>query len=328
MKKAVVVLIVFSIFVFASNSRAADDFGTAMEIATVNVPPGADVAGMGNVWTATPNFSSNNPAVLPTCGDYKIGGSATYGRINFKNGPDVNLYSGSIAAKLPAGFLQVTYSDARSNTEATKMDVDAKFNASPVINLQYGLSAAKNFLREGDELYLGISYSPYERSKLTFSNAGEDLFISESKGYSIGGGFLYKPEKNWNIGGYYSYSRSKGEDTDLVFSETSYSVSKAEQMRLGLGYQLFPATFLAADYQHLNLDGEKKDQYFAGIEQGIIKDILYLYGGWADSGPTAGLGIYFKNGGINLAYMHNPFNELKPYLGRAEVFMATAYINF
>lgn len=327
-KRALIILLAAYFLAGVVVAVQAGGFDEALSIASVNVPPGADVAGMGNAWVATPNFSSNNPAILPTYGDYKIGGSATYGRINFKKGPEINSYSGSVAAKLPAGFLQITYSNACSSTEATEMGVGAKFNSSPVLNIQYGLSAAKNFLRQGDELFMGLSYSPHESLGLTFSSAGENLLRSKSSGHSYGTGFLYKPDEKWNIGGYYSRSRSKNKNYDLISGEESRSASRTEQLRLGLGYQVAPLTFLAFDYQHLNLDGAKKDQYFAGIEQGIVKDIFYLYAGWADSGSTAGIGVYFKNGGINVAYMRSPFNDLEPHLGRAEVIMATAYLNF
>jgi opacity protein-like surface antigen len=326
MRKNLVLVAVIGCF-FAVSVQAAD-FGTALGVAIANVPLGADVAGMGNANTATPEFSSSNPAVIAVSKDFKLGGSATYGRINFRNGPDVNIYSGTISAALPVGVIQATYSDASSGMKATEAGTDMQFNSVPSLALQYGVKVAGNLLTAGDNLYLGVSYSPVSKSKLTFAMEGQDVLVSKTKGYSVGGGFFYKPTKNWNLGGSYSYSRSKDKSEDLILGETLESTSRTDQYRLGVGYQILPLTFIAADWQHLKINGFKKNQFFAGVEQGIVKDFLYFYGGWAADGPTAGLGVYFEHGGLNLAYMHKPFSDLEPYLGQAEVYMVSAYINF
>jgi hypothetical protein len=67
----------------------------------------------------------------------------------------------------------------------------------------------------------------------------------------------------------------------------------------------------------------KRDQIFAGVEQQIVKDRLYVYGGWAASGPTAGIGVYFKNVTFNVAYANNTFADLDPHMGHSQMFMAT-----
>jgi hypothetical protein len=85
---------------------------------------------------------------------------------------------------------------------------------------------------------------------------------------------------------------------------------------------------LAADYQYLNCGHLKRDQLFAGAELMLVKDRLYAYGGWASSGPTAGIGVYFKNGGLNVAYQNNTLNDLTPHLGRSQTVMATVYLTF
>ena len=70
------------------------------------------------------------------------------------------------------------------------------------------------------------------------------------------------------------------------------------------------------------------DQFFAGVEQGIYKDSLYLYCGWAGDGPTTGIGMYFENGGLNVAYMHDTNDGLNKTLGKTKVVMVSAYLNF
>jgi len=64
------------------------------------------------------------------------------------------------------------------------------------------------------------------------------------------------------------------------------------------------------------------------VEQQIIKDRLYAYAGWADKGPTAGLGLYFKNGGVNVAYMRNSYSDLRPHLGQDQTVMTTAFFRW
>ena len=319
--------------IVVSNTHAAD-FGQALSLAIANVPPGADVAGMGNAWVATPEFSSNNPAVMTTDNNFHGGLQATYGRINFKTGLDINIYSGTVSGKLPVGVLQVTYSKADSGMGMADFGLDEgfnpglKFNSVSSLEIQYGLKAGKDWLLDGDELYLGLSYEPVSKSKFSFFLQGRESVVFTSKGYSIGGGFLYKPAKDWNFGGSYTQSRSKDKQEYLLVEESEEYKSRTDTYRLGVGYQILPMTFLAADWQYLDIDGFKIDQLFAGLEQGIIKDFLYLYGGWASSGPTVGVGAYFENSGLNLAYMHRPFKDMEQYLGEANIYMATAYINF
>jgi len=327
-----VIFIVMAIMSTCSVKKAgAASFDSALGTATANIPAGADVAGMGNAWVASPEFSSNNPAVIAVVDkDFKIGGSATYGRINFGQGPDVNIYSGTVAGKMSVGVLQLTYSKAGSGTSETLMDVDAKFNSTSEFSILYGAKVAKDFLKQGDELYLGAGFSPGSKSKMTFSVEDQKLIQAISKGSTWMAGALYRLNENVNFGVSYSQSRDKAESYDFLADEVAKSVSRTKIFRTGVGVQVAEMTFIAVDYQHLNLDGFKKDQIFAGIEQGIIKDLLYVYGGLAGSfkSPTAGIGVYGKKYGLNVAYMHNPFNELKPYLGKNSVIMVMLSLSF
>jgi len=83
--------------VFPPPSLAAD-FGPALSITTLSVPPGADSASIGNAWTATPKFSTYNPGTIAACDPYKVGGSFTYGLLAFGHGPNINLYMGTLQA--------------------------------------------------------------------------------------------------------------------------------------------------------------------------------------------------------------------------------------
>jgi len=340
---------VLSLCVFSSQGWSAN-FDTAMGIAEANVPPGADVACMGNAWTATPDFSTNNPAVIAIMEDLRAGGSFTYGLMNFEDGPDISIYSTTVQGKLPVGFMEITYSQGTSGTGATDMDTylardliyvktDIEFDSIRSIDMQYGLKVKDNFLKEGDRLFLGLSVSPYAKSKLLFKerlliksksrllfkSSSIDFMQAKSKGYAVGFGFCYMLPNRIGIGSYYQYSHDKSEETNLWNNMTVKSAGHTDLFRFGASWQMFPLTFIAADYQHIAMEGAHKNQAFVGIEQGIIKDSVYLYGGWAGDGPTTGIGIYLKYGGINVAYMHHAFNDLEPFLGKTQIGMVTIY---
>lgn len=329
MKEALAVFLGIGIVLATACPSAG--FGTALSIMTANVPPGADIAGMGNCWVALPNFSSNNPAVAAAGEKFRFGGSYTFGLIIFNSGPNVMIHQVSVAAALSKGVLQLTLSNANSGIAATSMDMDAKFVYSPSIELIYGLKVAENLIRDGDKLYVGIGIS-FSTARMNFSLAGQNQLISRSRGFLLKGGFLYQsPVEGLNFGGMYAYSRDRNEDRELNINEdngsqywsSKRSTSEMHQFRLGASWQVLPATLIAVDYQHLNLGHVKRDQIFAGVEQQIIKDRLYAYGGWANSGPTAGVGVYFKDATFNVAYANNTFNDLNPHLGRSQAIMVT-----
>lgn len=335
MKK--VILLAILVVLAMVPSAYAKDFGSAFGAAITNVSQGADVGGMGNAWTATPDFSSLNPAIIGIVPE-KYHGTLmpTYGIIGFSEGPDIQFYSVSLTGKLPIGTLQLSFSDGWSNMAPTADPATSlKINSSPTIDVQYGFKVGKNLIFKGDELYAGVGYTHGE-SKISMRSEFFDPEVEEAftvnvfeKGYSdsVSVGMVYRPTKNINIGAFYSHSWDKSTSSVAGFvNETSRS--ETDSLRLGVGLQITETTFIAADYQHLSIDGVRFDQWFAGVEQGIVKDLLYVYAGWAADGPTAGVGIYFKNGGLNISYSANQSRDLKPYLGKSEVIMLSAYLTF
>jgi hypothetical protein len=341
--KKLILFLALALAIFSVNLARAEDFGNAMVIVSTNIPPGADAAGIGNTWVANPEFSTNNPAAMAAASGYRMSASGTYGFINFDKGPRMNLYSGTVTGTLPVGVLQVSYSDANSDRSHSRIDLapglklnaNVQLNESPSFNILYGLKLFDNRWKKGDEFYLGASFSRYN-SKFTFTKDEDGGKIeSMSSGYSFGLGFLYKPRKELSFGGFYSRSWEDLSDKSngVGYSYASSNLSNRDLARLGVSWQILPMTMLAVDYQYLNyqyLGGANfsKHQLFSGVEQGIIKDFLYVYAGWAGEGPTAGIGMYFKSGGINLAYMNNPFPEINSSLGQGQVCMLTAYIKF
>jgi hypothetical protein len=331
------IMVSLCIFGFFQDAKATD-FPTALEKTISQVPDGADVAGMGNASTSlTSDYSTRNPGALDAMDAEprnKVGAAVTYASIGFKDGPAVKLYSISGGVRLPVGTLQVVYSDGSSKTGTIdEFDTTLKFDHFPSINVQYGAKLKSGVLRSDDEVYAGIGYA-YAKSKLSsrqFVGTPATTFtydiVSESSSDMVETGMLYRIAKVVNFGAYYSHSWISTTDTVNDFTETAYS--QTDQLRIGISVKVTPLTLVSADYRHLYLPGNQHDdQYFAGVEQYLIKDALALYGGWANGGATAGLGIYFLNGGFNIAYMHHGFRSMEEFLGKSEMVMASLYINF
>lgn len=330
MKRIVAVLAVVGFFLSAG-FVSADDFSEAVSLISVNAPAGADVAGMGNTWVALPDFSSNNPAVYAAgeeTGKMKGSVTGTYTFLGFKRGPDVSSYALTPSIKLPVGFLKLSLVSASSREAETKMGMNMQHDSFSSVNIGYGLKVASRVFGKEDKLFFGLDVTPYSQSMMTFSSEGERIFRSESKSYAFGAGLLYQPIKGVNVGAYYNYGGGDNKDRDYVEGETVDSKSTNQLLRIGASWQILPMTLVSADWQYVNLDGYRKGQMFVGIEQGIIKDLLYVYGGWTANGPTAGIGVYFKKGGINVSYMSNPFSEADRYLGKSRVVSVAIYWTF
>jgi len=308
----------------------ASDFGTALGIATLNIPAGADIAAMGNADASAWSWSSNNPAMTAFSKpgvEWRYGGSGTYGIVEFSKGPQLSFYSVTGAVKTTIGVFQTTASYFGSDTEMTKIGTDSKFAPSRSIDLTWANKITDDLLLKGDELYVGCETS-ISNSQINFSYNHQRIIRSKSTGNGAMAGFLYKPSERINIGGFYGRYWDRSRETNYLSENSSHDSSATDQIKIGASFQVLPLTFLACDYQFLNLPKMRKGQVFAGIEQGIVKDIFYLYSGWAANGPTCGAGLYFKHGGFNIAYMQNPFSEANDYLGRARVLMAMVYGSF
>jgi len=325
-----VVLVVVLMIAMMTFSVHAEDFDIALSKTISEIPDGADAAAMGGATIATPDFSSKNPAIIaiPPEGEKTpdFGVYANYGFIKFKNGPDVNLGFVSGTAKLPVGVLQIMGSYAGSDVGRMNEFNDIKINSSPFVGFQYGLPIAK-------DLYAGISYT-YSESEITMHASIEKPFdlelISKSKGHEVGAGMLYQLLKNKvSVGMFYAHSWDE-EKTFMDGSLDSAERSETDQVRLGVSAKITSMTMISAEVRHYWFpDGVTNTQYFIGVEQYLIKELLAVYGGYANGGATIGLGVYSnKYGALNIAYMNRPFRATEDFLGKADAFMLSVYFTF
>ena len=320
----------------------AADLPTALAKTISQIPDGGDTASMGNATTGLPSdYSTRNPGAVDALDAEprnKYGVAAMYTNINFKKGPSVNLYTLSGAVRFPIGTLQVSYADGGSSNGTLDEITTMKFDSFPSVDAQYGLKLGSNLLLPNDELYFGVGYE-FSKSKLTTSqvnmtSASPAMFsmLSESTSNTFETGALYRIAKRVNLGVMYLHSWDQAEDPmdGTVRSHT-------DQLRLGASVKLDPlklmsidlSTLVSVDYRHLNLPGgANDDQYFAGLEQYLIKDTLALYGGYANGGATTGLGIYLPFGGINFAYAYRPYRAIEEFFGKAQQLTVSVYGNW
>jgi len=320
-------LVAMLIVVNFGNFAKAADFATALNKSLEEIPVGADVP--YNTSTMA-GFSTRNPAGIATVEKDapKFGVNGTYGHIGFQNGLGVDLYSPSVTVNSPVGVFQLTFTDAKSN-EATLLDGASKFQFNKIqsVDLQFGFPVAGNLLTADDSLYLGVSGS-HSLSETTMNVVDVGSFNTQSKGISVGAGMMYRVGKFANFGAFYEHSWDSADDfVDSAFDANTKTQSS--KLRIGTSVQITPTTLLAADYQHLYLPGgENADQYFAGVEQYLIKDALAFYGGYANGGAATGLGFYSSHAGINVAYLWNSFQSLDQYFGKSNLAMVSAYWTF
>jgi hypothetical protein len=315
------------LLLFAVLPAEAADFETALGIASFFIPPGADTAAFGNAWTATPDLSSNNPAVIAAADSTRISTSIDYGIASFGNNAFIHYITGTISGKLPVGTMELSVSDTVSGRLKPNGNLNYKIVSAPSIQILYGLRVKKGLFTEDDSLFVGAGYScGVEHASSASGETG--MATVKTQGNTFSGGLLYKPSSNWNIGAYYAKAKGTSTTYDNTAQGGISTAEEADLFRVGAGWQVFSETFVAVDYQHLNIEGSNSNRIFAGIKQGIIKDRLYLYAGWAGTGLTGGVGLDFKNAGFNIAFMDNPFSDLKEHLGRARFYMFSGYVEF
>ncbi len=331
MKKIMVVVAVMFMAMLAVVANA-EEFGTAFQKTVSEMPDGADAMAIGGATTAVPDFSSKNPALLAVkVSEKPIRGSvfANYGFIKFNNGPNTSMASLSATAKLPVGVLQVVGNCAGSNTGELGDFDSIKINSSPSIGIQYGLQVPAL-----KDLYVGASYT-YSQSRITarttFVDPLDTEIISKSKSHEVGVGGLYQPsffDKKVSVGIFFAHSWDEEKSyIDNLYEEMARS--QTDQIRFGVSAKVTSMTMISAEIRHYWLpDGATSLQYFIGVEQYIVKDFFAIYGGCANGGVAGGAGVYFENGGVNLAYMYRPFRATEDFLGKAQMTMLSAYYTF
>lgn len=323
---------VIASFTITDKAQAAS-FDESMTAVSASLPLGADVGAMGNVGTLE-EFSSNNPAISSIMGEGNVSGTANYGYFKFAKS-NLQTVSASITKKIGPAALQVAVGHGETPTSNIGEFETFRIKESNTLNLQLGGEVASGMIGN-DVLYAGLGYT-YGQStqKGSFPVLVEEEFFiskysSETKSHGATVGAAYKPIKEVTIGAFATRTWNRSEFTMDGVEGSEVSKSFSDIHHLGFAYKIFEGTTLAGDYQQVRFSNSstKFNQYFVGVEQYVVKDIVALYAGIANEAPTAGIGVYFTNGGLNLSYGHNMLRETKAYLGSCDAYMASTYFNF
>jgi hypothetical protein len=314
MKKMVVMMVVGLLFSGISLAKESVSLDEVFGFVGANAPRGADGASIGNATTATPGFSSDNPAILPT---YWVNGntynmSAFGGYIPLQNGPKIVTHSEAVTVKFPVGTGQIYFTDSFSAKSPIPLGIDARIDRVQKLNFMYGVEVSRSFLFKDDSLNIGVSVTPPIGST-ALSFFMDDVLMSKavSTEYAFGGGLLYRPTKKISIGASYQEGHTSTIETNALTETTTKKRSTSRLTKFGVGVQAMEKLLLTVEYQHINLGTTARNQVAAGAEL-CVDPTVCLYGGHNGNGFTGGLGIYpNKNVSINVGYMQNVSSSTK-----------------
>ncbi len=328
-----VTMFCFCLLFIIDKSQAAY-FNESLIAASLSLPMGADVAAMGNIGTLE-EFSSANPAVTSIMKDGNASATMNYGYFDFSK-THLQTISTSVTGKIEKVVMQVGIGHAQSPMREVDEFSSFRIKRNDVIDFQIGGNVANSMFLDGDELYLGAGYAFTKgvQDGIFFTPTPATTFVNvmtmDSTSHGATLGFAYKPIKEITLGGFGSRTWSETQATYDGWQDSENAKSFYDVGHLGFSAKLFENTTLAADYQHVSFSNSstKFDQYYVGVEQYLIPETLAIYLGDANGGITTGIGLYFKNGGVNLSYGKGLSRETKDTLGKADAFMVSGYFSF
>ena len=328
----IVIVILIGVLLLMLTKGQAATFDEQFTAASSSMPLGADVAGMGGIGTLE-EFSSNNPAITSITKEGNVSSTVNYGIFNFER-MRLETVSASVTGKVGNVVLQIGAGRGESKNGWIDESNSFRIKENNSVNFQLGGKISNSLFIEGDETYLGVGYafaqSIQDGSSIISQSTPIVNFSTDSKSHGATLGVAYKLNKQITLGGFESRTWTKSTTSfdgvlDAYDSNSFYDVG-----RVGFAAKLRKGTILAADYQHVSFSGSntKFDQFYVGVEQYLLEDFLAVYMGNTNGGMTAGLGMYFKNGGINVSFGKNTLREVNDSFGSCESYMFSGYLNF
>lgn len=288
-------------------------------------------AGFGNA-SATYTWSTGNPAALGwQAGETEKEGkqgylTGTYAFTSFERGPELHLGGASVFYALDnTSAIELTYASTSGGFE-NDMGIKYDLDRSHALGVAYGREIAPG-------LYAGArAGASFDKETLQLSGVGD----METRSTLWNGrlGVLWLLPYEFKLGGdatyYHQSSKDRFKTTGAILKDSLDF--DAMTSRVGISWTSPWKTTLATDVQLVHIfGGGTRVQPFVGIEQEIT-DWLWIRGGYADRGWTAGAEAYVKtekfSGGVVVGFMDNPFRELNDTLGKANVIGATLYVYF
>jgi hypothetical protein len=315
------------------------DFSLRFPAATSRFASYADVAAMGGAQAASEWSSSSNPASATWPHDgrkYADSFSPQFSALRFDKGTNLNVYSEALTLDAKGwGVFLPAAAQIHSNHEVDRNGLGFKYDAY-YYQMQWGKMIAKNWA-------IGANFN-LTHSDVRYDFA--DIGIARSRGetYDFRLGVINQVLPRLRAGFVFDYSFSPT-ITDFYNplgpgSATLQSKDTTHEflVRPGIVWEYSKGSSLYLDYQggfFSNRTGALwVNRFPIGIEQMVIKDILYLRAGATfdttnQVSPTAGLGLTLGDrGSIDLAYQYNMFPEIRSEFQTAQSFVLSLGIGF
>lgn len=294
---------------------------------------------------AYPYGSSVNPAnddflrVPPN--EFTVAGTGTGFYIPFASGASVTAAAGSVSGRLPrAGTVTLTYSATQSQDARTSQGDRLKLESQDITigyshRVMESLALGGEFKITDTSIKLGSAFMDFPLHTTT-----------DSLAYDARAGVLYSPAKQWLLalmgGGGWSYGHTKGAvEIPEVFGGPApisfHTFTRSVNLRAGLGWRPSDKFGTYVDWEYLRLwtdeDSVSVGRTFAGIEYLPIVPLALRVGASVDTaGKTnvsTGIGFYgLKHVAFEVAYVYNPFPEVRREFGPAQLFSASLVIVF
>ena len=322
MKRVLIgLLILFSVLAWNQTTKA-DDFASDFQSAIKTFPPTPNIAGMGGVWAALPSPYSSNPAAFPRIKEYELKGGmyGSYYSIDFRQGPDIELWSGTGLATLGLGVFRVDYYDFDSEQFEKARGKNGLETEIKGKSLEVGFGIPLN-----EKFSIGVALIPVCSSKARFSSSG--FLTAEGKSKIVFGsriGFLYNPFEKLFFGLVYEYN--KNELKNNIFNPLTFTYTKSSEhptthlIRPGIVVKPWKGGTIGADYLWGRIDNQDKDykigKWFLGAEQWVSTDVA-LRAGLADGYLTGGIGVKKKNLLIDYAYIARSMRNMSSHFGHS-----------
>lgn len=308
-----------------------------LDIVLPYYPPSARALGLGRATVALEGVDSHNPAAL---GFFKgIDLSASYGNLDFRRGPDLDIYNTSVVIPTPmlggSTKLMGFYLHTRDRDPSKMMGANTELWGQ-----QIGIASGVQVpIPDGfGKLALGFAGFPNDPSEVTLTmpdGMGGKTRVAHGRGQSVIGsirlGALYKPTDEASIGAEFTHIKDKLHASYLGIPGRFESNYHVNLLTIGAAYRVLKSTILMVQYTTGAAHGQGVDAHYAidsgGVEHQIkvAKDVtISLRGGWYDNGPTCGVGTTLPGQcRVDYGYMHDYGEGAKKAFGHGPLHLFT-----
>jgi hypothetical protein len=318
------------------------DFSLRFPAAITRFAPYADVAGEGGAQAASEYSSSNNPAsaAWPQPGrKYSNSFAPQFTIARFAESTDLYVTAEAIGIDAgPWGFFLPAAAQVRSNGAETSAGLGFRFDAE---NYQFQWAR-----RAGEKTAVGLNFNATYAVSRFYDRVLGEIVRSRSEAYDVRLGLVREFLPRLRVGAVVDYGWSPARTDTLTFDFTTFSFKRVRVRdvthqflwRAGITWEYAAGCDLYLDYSggtfFNDLGTLVVHRFSLGIEQQLIKNILYGRVGLTvdtrgEVSAAAGLGVVLSpRFGIDFAWQHNSFPELREEFGQAQSFVVSMALGF